>query len=166
MASIIFNKEFTPEFKERARDILQACDLSLHDTKSSNNKFIGVVTPEMELASVLLYQKIKDIYYLNELATHPDFRKQGHATMLIDALANDVNQSGKMILFFCDPIRVDFYKKRGAVNMKRKKFRKKIRNVRVPDMCVCMKFEKTESSKLPSKKLELVPMTSQASIAA
>jgi len=166
MATIIFNKEFTPEYKERAREILQACDLSLHDTKSSNNKFIGIVTPEMELASVLLYQKIKDIYYLNELATHPDFRKQGHATMLIDALANDVNQSGKTILFFCDPIRVDFYKKRGAVNMKRKKFRKKIRNVRVPDMCVCMKLEKAESTDLPSKSLELVPMTSQASIAA
>jgi len=158
--ALIFNKEFSPSHKERAREILQACDLPIHDTNSKNNKFIGIVTAEKKLASVLLYQKIKDVYYLNELATHPDFRRQGHATMLIEALTTGVNQTDKDILFFCDPNRVAFYKKRGAANMKRKKFKKKIRNVRVPDKCICMKLEFSNL-----KPLQVLTLEPQASIA-
>lgn len=158
--ALIFNKEFSQSHKERAREILEACDLPIHDTNSKNNKFIGIVTAEKKLASVLLYQKIKDVYYLNELATHPDFRRQGHATMLIEALTTSVNQTDKDILFFCDPNRFAFYKKRGAANMKRKKFKKKVRNVRVPEKCICMKLAPANL-----KPLQVLSLEPQASIA-
>merc|ERR1740123_222629 len=94
------------------------------------------------LRSAIVYKYIRrhGIVYLISLATHPDHRCQGFASDLLDFFLENINQqTRKEVWFFCDPERVGFYRNRGAVLMKKKAFRKKIKDT-VRGSMVCMKF--------------------------
>merc|ERR1719242_696253 len=84
--------------------------------------------------------KKKKIVYLKSLATDKTARCRGYASFLINYFKEKVAQE-KAIFLFCDPDRVAFYKKRGAFNFKKRKFRKILREYRVPENCVTMQFK-------------------------
>jgi hypothetical protein len=122
--------------KKESINIINLCGLPVGDCKVKINRFVGVLTENGNLASVLIYRSLKNTFYLVELATHPEHRRQGHATILMDILKD--LQSTKDVVFFCDPERVAFYKKRGGVVVKRRAFRSKVPKIRVPRLRVCM----------------------------
>merc|ERR1719499_607193 len=89
------------------------------------------------------FTKKKKVIYLKSLVTAENHRCQGYASKLICHLVENVAGS-REILFFCDPNRVEFYKRRGAVTLPRKKFRKVLPEYWMPQQCKTMKFPKTK----------------------
>eukprot|EP00492_Amphilonche_elongata_P003342 TRINITY_DN3656_c0_g1_i1.p1 TRINITY_DN3656_c0_g1~~TRINITY_DN3656_c0_g1_i1.p1 ORF type:complete len:117 (-),score=5.55 TRINITY_DN3656_c0_g1_i1:236-586(-) len=80
-----------------------------------------------------------------------EHRCQGHASRLLSYLQERVAGS-RQILFFCDPVRVPFYKKRGARNFKKRKFNKALRDIKgMPAECLTMEFPKATPSELKGK---------------
>lgn len=137
---IIHTKQFTRQQKLEFHEIMNQ---SLFDAKADtmNCQWLGLMKDGI-LRSAIVYKHIRrqGLVYLISLATHPDHRRQGFATDLLEFFIANVNQSSrKEIWFFCDPERVRWYKNRGAVIMKKKHFKRKIQ-VRVHGACVSMKF--------------------------
>lgn len=150
---IIHTKEFTTnDLKETFEKLLNSCLRSeeFQCYRKPELKWLALVDEEGAMVSGLVYRiyKKQRVVYLKSLATSVDHRCKGYASYLISYFQRNIVQT-KEVFLFCDPERVAFYKKRGARTMGKRKFAKAMpTRYRVPESCICMKFEKVS---LPTK---------------
>jgi N-acetylglutamate synthase-like GNAT family acetyltransferase len=150
---IIHTKEFTTDaLKTTFENLLNSCLRSeeYHCYRKPELKWLALIDEEGNMVSGLVYRvyKKQKLVYLKSLATSVDHRCKGYASYLISYFQRNVVQS-KEVYLFCDRERVAFYKRRGAKTTGKKKFNKRLpTRYRIPESCVCMKFEKAA---LPTK---------------
>jgi len=138
--NIIHTKEFTSAQISLFKKVMTE---SLNDAKidTPQGQWLGLEY-ELVVRCALLYKYYKKhkVVYLISLATDPVHRRQGFASNLLEFFLENINQmTHKEVWFFCDKERIPFYKNRGAIMMKKKQFRRVIKDS-IGSNCVCMKF--------------------------
>jgi len=152
---VLHTKEFTDDQKYIFEDMLnkelqrEACSAY----RKPELKWLALINEDGDMVSGLVYKiyKKQRIVYLKSLVTDANHRCKGHASRLLDYLQEKV-AGGRQILFYCDPCRVPFYKKRGAQNFKKRKFNKLLRDIKgMPAECLTMQFAKTTPGEMKGK---------------
>jgi len=150
--TILHTKEFSNEQKVFFEALLNK---ELHagaarEYRKADLKWLAFLNDEGVIVSGLVYKiyKKQQMVYLKSLVTNADFRCKGYASRLLDYLQDNVAGT-RQILFYCDPCRVPFYKHRGALNFKKRKFKKLLRDIKcMPEECLTMEFPKTNPGEI------------------
>jgi len=156
--TILHTKEFTNDQKSIFEDMLNK-ELQREAAAAYRKpelKWLALMNENGDMVSGLVYKiyKKKKIVYLKSLVTDINHRCHGHASRLLAYLEEKVAGS-RQILFYCDPCRVPFYKKRGAQNFKKRKFNKLLRDIKgMPAECLTMEFPKTNPGEMKGKQQE------------
>merc|ERR1712098_883043 len=152
----IHTKEFTLDYVAERRQIMKQ-SIRAFDTKNNEPgmQWLGLLVND-RLVSVLVYKHIRrhKIVYLSTFGTLIEMRGRGYlifaariillhfryGSRLLDHFLSTVNQTTrKEVFLYCDAERVAFYVKRGALKMKKKKFRHKV-PIKLTPTNVCMRF--------------------------
>merc|ERR1712098_307384 len=138
----IHTKEFTLDYVSDRREIMKQ-SIRAFDCKNNEPgmQWMGLLVND-RLVSVLVYKHIRrhKIVYLSTFGTLIKMRGRGYGSRLLEHFLRTVNQTTrKEVFLYCDAECVAFYVKRGAMKMKKKKFRHKV-PIKLTPTNVCMRF--------------------------